>query len=69
MKIITSKQQKKIDAMMIKKFRFVALTTLENFIVIPVFNTQDRVKNKETRERVLRFAEQVFYSDIADEVI
>ena len=55
MKIVTEKKQKEIDAMTIKKLRFVARATLHNVRNI-VLDAED-VRIAEDR------AEQVFYAD------
>lgn len=55
MRIVTKKEQEKIDAMTIKKLRFVARATLQN--VKGIVLTEDDIKIAED------CAEQVFYAD------
>lgn len=63
MKIITKKQQKEIDKMIIKKLRFVARATLENFALIPEGRLEDSQDNEDTKRRAMQSAEAVFYAD------
>lgn len=56
MKLITNKKQKEIDAMIIKKLRFVARATLESLAKADTIPSNDLKK-------AMDIAEQVFYAD------
>jgi len=63
MQIITKKKQEELDAMAIKKLRFVARATLENFHLRPYVREDDIKHNEMELKKVQDNAEQVFYSD------
>ena len=57
MKIVTKRKQKEIDDMTIKKLRFVARATLQNFSGNGIISSPENIKVAEN------CAEQVFYAD------
>ena len=58
MKLVTKKQQAEIDAMMIKKLRFVARETLRSNVFFKSLEEFDKHAQLEMRR-----AEQVYYAD------
>lgn len=62
-KIITKKKQAEIDAMTIKKLRFVARATLYNYKLIPINSRADYEFNKTVTNLAMNKAEDVFWAD------
>lgn len=62
-KIITTKKQKEIDRMTIKKLRFCAKATLETFKEYPIKSEGDAMRKIEEIVKAMDMAEQIFYAD------